>query len=406
MGSWPALFMFLACAVGRRADGDRYMAQGRYPAAARAYEDVLVHRSRNRHALLGQAQALLAADRPEQALAPAQRAAEQGWPEGQALYAEALIRTGQAEAALALLTDPTAVPQGNRLLAEARLSLGDHNGALSAALDSFDRALIAWCALRAGQRDAASSTAQAALSDPPEDAERRAEMAGVLLSLGVESAVEIPDDAVTRWWAEAARLQQLGDIEATVRLLSRLTVSRPQDTRYSATLGGLWLQLGEPELARRALEDALDIDPNQPQAWVGLALSCEAIAQHECAAMAWENRLRYGESLPDNWLLAARAWQQAGDMDRQLSLLQRAVRTRPTDPDILTAMSQAQRFHGDFEAALGFAQRAWELDPDNPDRMWNLIELFRAWGDEASAMRMLELGRRNHPQDNRFRTGR
>ena len=98
--------VFSGCVAGRRADGDRYMAQARYPAAVRAYQDVLQRRPGDLRAQVGQARALLRADQPQAALEPARMAMEQADPQGIALYAEALIRTGDAETALTLLATP------------------------------------------------------------------------------------------------------------------------------------------------------------------------------------------------------------------------------------------------------------------------------------------------------------
>ncbi|MFT4976004.1 MAG: tetratricopeptide (TPR) repeat protein [Myxococcota bacterium] len=399
------LVLLTGCVAGRRADGDRYMEQARYPAAAAAYGDVIERRPADRRALLGQATALLRVSRSEAALVPAADAAALGLPEGIALYAEALIRTGQSEAALAQLTDPTAVPGGKRLLAEALLSTGDLDGALAAALETTDKALLAWCALRTGDERTAHSAAQAALARPPEAPARRAELAGVLLTLGIDTAVEIPEEQVIWWWDEAALRLATGDREGTMRLLSRLAVARPSDPRYSGTLGGLWLQAGEPELARRALEDALALDPEQPEAWVSLALSCAAIEKFDCEAVAWEGRLALAPPLLDNRLLASRAWKRAGDPVRVAAVWRQATLDEPDNPDHPLTLARVYRDLGDLDSAIGYARRAWQLAPEDTERILFLGELLLMRGDKQAAARVYEAGRQAHPDDPRFRAG-
>ena len=406
---WAPLItvLMLGCATGRRAQGDRYFEEGRYPAAARAYEDVLARRPKNKRALLGHARALLESSRPEQALGSARAASEAGLPEGHALYAEVLIRTGDAAAALELLSAPDEIPSGYRLLAEALLSTGDLPGAMAAALKTPDRALLSWCALRSGQPNAAESAAQAAVSSPPSSPDDRAELAGVLLTLGIDSSVEIPDAAVQRWWSEAVLRQSAGDTEGTLRMLSRLAVSRPAEPSYSAALGMLWLQVGEPEFARRALEDALEQDPEQPDAWVSLAVACTDLERFDCAGSAWENRIKHGEPLPDNWMLAGDAWDRTDDYRRQVQFWMSAARANPTDGTIAMKLSKAYHRYGDLDMAIGYGRRAQQLAPTDADVIASLLELLEHRGGEEAEMRsLMELGRRAHPRDSRFQTGR
>jgi tetratricopeptide (TPR) repeat protein len=406
---WASLIisMMLGCATGRRAQGDRYLQEGRYPAAARAYEDVLERRPANKRALLGHAHALLASSRPEQAIFSARAASEAGLPEGHALYAEVLIRTGDAASALALLAEPEKIPNGHRLLAEALLATGDASGAMAAALQTSDRALLAWCALRSGQPGTAESAAQAALASTPSDTNTRAELAGVLLTLGIDVIVEIPDASVQRWWTDAVRLQASGDAEGALRMLSRLAVSRPEDASYSAALGMLWLQLEEHEFARRALEDALDLDPEQPSAWVSLALACTVLEKFDCAGSAWENRIRHGEPLENNWMLAGEAWDRTSDVRRQVTFWMSAVRVNPRDATMTLMLSKAHQRSGDLDMAVGYGRRAQQLAPTDAEVILHLVEVIRQRGDEGDEVRsLLSIGRQAHPQDRRFRTGR
>lgn len=406
---WASLIVMLTlgCVSGRRAQGDRYVEEGRYPAAARAYADVLARRPKNKHALLGHASALLAASRPEQALVSARAASEVGLPEGHALYAEALLRTGDAATALELLTEPDGIPSGYWLLAEALLSTGDASGAMAAALKTPDRALLSWCALRSGQPNVAESAAQAALDRAPSNPDYRGELAGVLLTLGIDVSVEIPDADVQRWWSEAVRRQSAGDAEGAIRMLSRLAVSRPADPSYSAALGMLWLQVGETEFARRALEDSLDLDPEQPEAWVSLAVACTGLERFDCAGSAWENRIRYGEPMPDNWTLAGDAWDRTDDYRRQVQFWMSAVRANPKDATIFMKLSQAYDRYGDLGMAIGYGRRAQQLSPTDADVLLNLLKLLEdRGGEEAEMRRLMELGQRMHPQDSRFQAGR
>src|SRR5262245_28491466 len=137
-GGWVLAIVLAACGGGGKMvrKGDGYLDKGHYPAAIRTYKDVLDKNPDNERALLGTARAWIAAGHPDRAVSPARRAAGLGSTDARIVLVEALVATGrgaeaveEAEQALASLDERDESPKLVRLLAEARLSMGDLDGA-------------------------------------------------------------------------------------------------------------------------------------------------------------------------------------------------------------------------------------------------------------------------------------
>ncbi|MEL6348377.1 MAG: tetratricopeptide repeat protein [Myxococcota bacterium] len=412
------MIVLWGCVSGRMRDAASYMEQQRYPAAAAAYGDVLSKRPDRLDALLGQASALLAADRPEAALAPAERAAGRGAPAGIALYARALLAVGRGDEAVSLLrTDDEIpddeipddeipddeIPDGPRLLVEALLVAGAHDAALRIAREHSAEhpGPWAWAAMRAGAVSEAQSAGYAATLSEDEDA--RADGAAVLSALGVEASVDISEDAVTRWWTAAGRLEAGGDAEGVLRQLSRLAAAQPKDVAVLRRLGQQWLALDAPQPARRVIEMALEADPQQPDLWLVLSRICAQLKQPRCEGAALEGRLIYSPDAPiEDWVRAGSIWESLGEGERWVGLWGLAVTRRPGDPTAQYHLARALQALGRIDEAVGHARLSWQASAGDAEVALLLGELYEIRREFRAAAALYREAISLHPADQRL----
>jgi tetratricopeptide (TPR) repeat protein len=398
--------------------GDGYLDKGHYPAAIRTYKDVLDKNPDNLKALVGTAQAWIAAGHPDRALSPARRAAGLGSADARVLLVEALVATGRGaeaveEAARALTSSEDENPKLIRLLAEARVATGDLAGArkdLEAALERLPdpelMSFAAYLAFRTGdvtkareliERAADSGIGQQEIPAVEADAaalfmlfgddDRYRESLNILKSL-------VPD-AEQRYLEQASALHEAGSVESSLRLLHWAFALDPEDGRVARHIGLLYHDRQAWELGLSFLQSAAKLQPyaSRDNA-LGVryeskstgSLSAEQIqtetvelfhAMGDCyqgldrlrdAAAMWEKSIAMSnESMPADWLRVALVWERAGEMDRAAKDALVALEGDSKNGEGQFLLARAYARIGDVDNAIGRARLAWQLLPNNTD---------------------------------------
>ncbi len=283
---WGLAVFLIACGGSGKLvrKGDGYLDKGHYPAAIRTYKDVLDKNPDNVKALVGTARAWIAAGHPDRAISTARRASALGSLDARILLVEALVATGrgaeaveEAERALASLEGEN--PKLVRLLAEARVSTGDLEGAkkdLATALERMQdpelMSLAAYLAFRTGdvprakeliERAADSGIGQEEIPSVEADAaalfmlfgddDRYRESVNILKSL-------VPD-AERLYLDKAVTLAEAGSVESSLRLLHWAFAVDPEDGRVARHIGILYHQRQSWELALGFLQRAAKLQP-------------------------------------------------------------------------------------------------------------------------------------------------
>ena len=139
---------------------------------------------------------------------------------------------------------------------------------------------------------------------------------------------ESPDDWQMRaYYAEA--LWRRGESQRSIEQLAALPNLRAPDATSAVRIGGLLLEMNEPELARRLADLALDMNPQSSAAWA----------------------------------LRGRTWLKVGDFDQALADLNRALDYDPNNQSVLLDVAELHRANNRPERALSTLQYWINLYP-------------------------------------------
>ncbi|MFO0951157.1 MAG: tetratricopeptide repeat protein [Isosphaeraceae bacterium] len=240
-----------------------------------------------------------------------------------------------------------------------------------------DRALLlrARIALELGRPAEAVAPLNAVDADGPQAAEAaywkgralRAVGNTPLAMLWFRTALEKrPDDPETLRWLAAAAYDQ-GDRTTLLRSLRRLTTVRPDDAPAWRTLALVTLEEpdgGELEfdLARRAYETSLKLDPAQPRVRLELAGVLIKQGRFDEAAAQLDRCKGFVPESDRAALLAEEAWER-GDRAACREAVERGLASAPNHPGLLARRGMLEQAEGRPEEALAWLNRAVEADP-------------------------------------------
>lgn len=202
--------------------------------------------------------------------------------------------------------------------------------------------------------------------------------------------------------AESAWKQ--GDYRAANDLFRAAVAAEPQNARYRVRWGRLFLERFQPADARQLFEEALELEPQNPEAHLGLALVAAESFEGAAVELA-EKALKLDSRLTEARELLGRLALEDGDFARALAVAPDSEAVRLTvelladrtptipNPGAASYAEAARHFilNRRYEEGVALYRKAIELDP----RLWRAhselgINLMRL-GDEAGARRHLEL---------------
>jgi tetratricopeptide (TPR) repeat protein len=430
--------------------GDLYLSESRPDAAARAFQKALDKDPSHAGALRGIAAAHLDRHEPIRAVVPAQRATTAGEPEGRRLLARALIQTGRADEAIAVLNKGIErVPKNaawRRLLVEATLSTGDIEAAadLATSLEDFAQPRVlgvrAWALSRAGRHEEAARVATILIAADAENPTAHMEAASIFREAGQAGPYEqsqmvalavLPANA-RDLLEEASYREQGGDREGAIRRLSWARALYPKDANVARFLGLSYAYQRNWSRAARELSMALNLSPyaEEPQvnsvqvvragdyagegqrrlAMVEMATRLgESLAQlgrKADAATAWQSAIDLNPAASDNdYIEVAKAWEMAGDVGRMMDLAQHVVDRNPGHAEAHIVLSRGLVSTGRLGWAIGHARKAFDIDPAAAGTAVFLGDLYEKRGERRAAAEVYEASLRHNPGDTRLLLG-
>lgn len=425
--AWVLIGLVAAgCGVGRQVRrGDAALEAGHISAANQAYRAALDKKPGEPRALLGLARAALIDGDPEAALVPARTAYEAGAAGAPAIYAAALLASGQGADALApaeaaLKVDPRDT-EARALLAEAHLATGDLKAALVDAQGLEDaaprgQALAGWLYARTGDLKKAEALVSTAAARGLDDRQVQAEAAAVFMLADNPAAARAAARAATALGAnaahlarDAARRDQGGDREGAIRYLAWSFALNGEDGRVAASLGQLLLAQGDAARAVGFLDRALTLAPYKdpkvsavtvarPDDWPeptrrqkvaevqrAIAYARERLGDARASAVALEAATLIVTSDAAAWLAVADAWERARDPVAAREALVRAVTADSGNPKARMRLAGNLSAAGQINTAVGHARAAWEANPRDPEAALLLGGLYEARGENQVA---------------------
>ena len=153
-------------------------------------------------------------------------------------------------------------------------------------------------------------------------------------------------------------------------------------------LGNGWVKPGEAsDAARRSALKALDLDPNNPEAHVGLA-GVHWFEDWDWAAA--DKEFRRALELDANSLEACGCYivflSTTGRFPEALAMGERAARMDPFNAEVRALHAGALYGARRYQEAVNLAQSAADLDPQNSDAYWALAWAYEAMGRPNDAL--------------------
>ena len=269
--------------------------------------------------------------------------------------------------------------------------------------------------------DAAGQSANAS-SGTPQGLMHRTSLAADRLPPGLlgTQGVTAPDEGVVADMALINTLLQQGKIDQALKAIDALQKKRPADVVPPFLRGRALLQKGDKAGARKAMEQALQIDANFFQAIGVLAVidnaenhPDEARARLEAAIgqqpgniqayqLLLELRAAHGADKAELTAILRRAVEAApknplahqflvefllrsGEHKEALAAAQNAVAALPDKAQLLDAQGRAQAANGEFDQAQASFNRMAALQPQSPQPYLRMSTAYLMAGDRAAA---------------------
>jgi len=184
-----------------------------------------------------------------------------------------------------------------------------------------------------------------------------------------------------------------GDLEAALQLLEQAVELDPDNAQAWVSLSPLYLWLFEPprvEQALNAAERAIELDPLNPEAWARKAGAYFAWDKDEEFEEAWARARELGKDslLVQSWLASQLI--RDGDLQGGLEAQERIVALDPINNVSLTNYAAFLMLADDFDRAREVAEKVLMLTPDSPAGVRIIAEIELLEGRPEKARELLK----------------
>ncbi len=206
--------------------------------------------------------------------------------------------------------------------------LSEAMGALQTAADAFHRE---------GRKREALDLLRRMASLDPANVTSRMKVAELLRQ------ENLTDEALAEFREAAAECERQGDWEARAGALERIVELHPECVEELETLGGIWLDHGQPRRAHQFAQKLVEADPDRPESHELLARVLSALGQEELAI--------------DEFRTCAEAWRLRGEEGKAREIVQRHLPTQDfsslsnSAPGVADAAASGEADEGLFGAA-------------------------------------------------------
>jgi arylsulfatase A-like enzyme/Tfp pilus assembly protein PilF len=198
-----------------------------------------------------------------------------------------------------------------------------------------------------------------------------------------------PDMSFT--WTQLATIERArGALKEAVEAARRAVALRPGDPATVAMLGGLLVEAGKPEAARRVLAPLLGGVEPDPDVLISDGMALAALGHRSEALAVFDRVLKLD---PGNALAlvdAGTVQLMSGELDRAREAFTAAIAADPGVARAHNGLGVVAAQQGHTDQAVSSWKRAVELDPHDYQTLFNLGATLREQGRGAEARRYLE----------------
>lgn len=195
----------------------------------------------------------------------------------------------------------------------------------------------------------------------------------------------------------AAIASSAGDRSRGLELAERAVSLAPKNSSHRRNAAQIMLADGDPDGARRQLEEAVKLNPPDSDSWLLLVSTLRTLGLEQVAQAALQKGLTHCPKSGSLHLARAQSLAAGGHVPEAIAAFRLSASLNPNDAAPLVEMADLCFATGQGEAGLRALQGALERQPGNPMALTSLAFYFIVTGDEESALRQWR-DVRNHPR--------
>lgn len=209
-------------------------------------------------------------------------------------------------------------------------------------------------------------------------------------ALAAVAAVESlwPENLLTAYWAAYVLTDH--DPERAIVLAKRSEKAMQSPTACARLVAASLLALGRKDEARRELEAAVKIEPNNAFLLVELAALDQEDGRLQEAFESVKRAIDRGNVVWSTWNRLGTLAEALGDWKTAELALRRAAQTMPTSPLPVFNLGNVLSSQGRSEEAEKHFRRALEIEPKHSGSMQNLATILAQRGDVKGAAEFLD----------------
>jgi tetratricopeptide (TPR) repeat protein len=177
-----------------------------------------------------------------------------------------------------------------------------------------------------------------------------------------------------------------GRLEETIELLNNALELNPNYPEAHNNLGNTLKELGDLDAAITAYNKALKLNPNLSQAHTNLGLVLQEQGNLDAAVAAYNKALKLNPDLPQAHNNLGIALQKQGELDASIAAYNKALELDPNYPEAHNNLGIVLREQNDLDAAITSYNKALELKRNYPEAHYNLGLALQEKGDVDAAI--------------------
>jgi Tfp pilus assembly protein PilF len=215
--------------------------------------------------------------------------------------------------------------------------------------------------------------------------------------LSRKSLAERPDMSLA--WSQLASIERArGALPAAVEAGRRAAALRPGDPATLALLGGLLVEAGRPDEARRVLAPLLQQQEPDPDVLISEGMALARLGRPRQALDVFERVRRQDPGHPLALVNIGTVYLLAGQLAEARTALEAAVESDPSAARAHNGLGVIAAREGRADEAIARWRRAAELDPRDYQTLFNLGAMLRRLGRAGEARPYLEAYLKAAPQ--------
>ncbi len=159
--------------------------------------------------------------------------------------------------------------------------------------------------------------------------------------------------------------QQMGHHEAALGMIARAIQIQPTVTMYS-NLGLVFDSLGKPDMAIASFQQAISMNPDDPDAYVNLGATLKDYRRLGEAEECFDKALKLKPDCTEAYFNLGMLMQARGRCDQAIELIRKGLVIEPSCAKAHALLGSIQMDLGQYEIARGEIEEALKRDPELP----------------------------------------